>query len=58
LGIGRFYQIRSIGDVKIYSKKEFNKAFKYIRGSLIMTVDNYTEFYIKNIILTFSICSL
>src|SRR5258706_1623848 len=56
LGIGRFDQVRSIGDVKLYSKKDYYKAFEYMQTSLIMTVDNYHEFFIKNIILTFSIC--
>lgn len=54
--MGRFDQVRSIGDVKLYSKKDYYKAFEYMQTSLIMTVDNYHEFFIKNIILTFSIC--
>lgn len=42
LGIGRFDQVRSIGDVKLYSKKDFYKAFEYIKNSLLRIVDNYS----------------
>lgn len=31
LNMGRFDQVRSIGDVKLYSKKDFYKAFEYIQ---------------------------
>jgi len=50
-------QIRSIGKIRIYSNKNFHEALLYMRASLSLSMDNYSEYFIKNIILTYNICS-
>lgn len=49
-------QIRSVGSIRIYSKKNFKEAFSYFNTSLYLLLDNYSDFYIRNIILTYNIC--
>jgi len=48
--------IRSIGSIRIYNKNKFYEALSYLRVSLSFILDNYTPFYISNIILTYNIC--
>jgi hypothetical protein len=48
--------IRSVGLVKFYTKENFKEALYYIVSSLQSSVDEYSNFYVKNIILFYNIC--
>jgi len=56
LGYNTTDQVRSIGSVRIYKKENFNEALSLFISSLYFSLDNYSNFYVKNIILTFNIC--
>lgn len=49
-------QIRSIGSVRVFTKENFQDALSCIISSLYFSLDNYSEFYVKNIILTYNVC--
>jgi len=49
-------QIRSMGSVRLFKKENFDEALSYFKSSLFLIQDNYSTFYINNIILTYNIC--
>ena len=49
-------QIRSVGSVRLVKKGNFNEVLSYFITSLNLVQDNYSTFYVKNIILTYNIC--
>lgn len=49
-------QIRSIGSVRLFKKENFNEVLSYFISSLNLVQDNYSTFYVNNIILTYNIC--
>jgi len=49
-------QIRSIGSVKVYSKKDYYEVLTYLQGVLYLSLDNYSFYCIKSVILTYNIC--
>lgn len=49
-------QIRSVGSIRIYSKNNLKEALSYYNTSLYLLLDNYSDFVIRNIILTYNIC--
>ena len=50
------YQIRSIGSVRLFRKENSNDVLSYFISSLFLSQDNYSTFYVNNIILTYNIC--
>lgn len=50
------YKIRSIGSVRLFKKENFNEVLSYFSTSLFLSQDNYTTFYVNDIILTYNIC--
>ena len=42
-------QIRSVGSVKLFTKENFKDAISSITSSLYFSLDNYSKFYVKNI---------
>lgn len=51
-----FQRIRSIGLVKLFRKENYDDALSYFTTNLYVSLDTYSSFYIKNIILTYNIC--
>lgn len=49
-------QVRSIGPVRIYTKENFEEALSLSISSLYLSIDNYSNFQIKYIILTYNLC--
>lgn len=49
-------QIRSIGSVRLFKKENFKDVLSYFISSLYLTQDNYSTFYVKDVILTYNIC--
>ncbi len=49
-------QVRSIGIVRVYTKENFNEALSLSISSLYFSIDEYSNSYVKNIILTYSLC--
>ena len=49
-------QVRSIGHINIYSKNNFNEVLSYLTYHLSLIADEYSLFFVKDIILTFNIC--
>lgn len=49
-------QVRSIGHINLYSKNNFNEVLSYLTYHLSLIADEYSLFYVKDIILTFNIC--
>jgi len=54
--INKVEQIRSIGSVKVYTNKNFDEALIYFKYSLELLENQYSSFFITNVILTFNIC--
>jgi len=51
-----FQRVRSIGSIILVRKENYSEALSHFTVNLYLSLDTYSSFYIKNIILTYNIC--
>jgi len=51
-----FQRVRSIGSIILLRKENYSEALSHFIVNLYLSLDTYSSFYIKNIILTYNIC--